>query len=87
MNKYQFRFFNHFFTIADSTINGLVQGQMVPIEKKRNLSIMYDFAIMSDDSNKTSRKEIIGKLTDKYHLSYKAIEKIINIKEEENLVI
>jgi|GEM_PF-5566937 len=48
---------------------------------------MYDFAIMSDDSNKTSRKEIIGKLTDKYHLSYKAIEKIINIKEEENLVI
>ena len=82
MNKYQHRFFNHFYDIANSTIGGLVVGQMIPIEKQRNLKIMYDFAMLSDDKQKISRKEIIEKLTDKYCLSYKAIEKIINIKDE-----
>ncbi len=81
MNKYQHRFFKHFFTIADNTIGGLVIGHVVPIEKQRNLKIMYDFAILSDDSKGKSRKEIIENLTQEYNLSYKAIEKIINIKE------
>ncbi len=77
MNKYQIKFMRLFYGIAKKTVDAHISMGMSTIEKSRNLDIIFEYAILSEN---LGRKEAIAILSANHNLSEKSIEAIIDIK-------